>query len=103
MTLRTVVLLALVGVTACGAPSQPGTGGPPSTLASATRSSVGGSPSVSPSARTNGAALGVLMLTGQGQLGGTTSTKYYLLVISEGGRIVRSATAGIQSAGWHFP
>jgi hypothetical protein len=43
------------------------------------------------------------MLTGQGQLGGTTSTKYYLLVISAGGRIVRSATAGIQSAGWHFP
>jgi len=49
-----------------------------------------------------GAAEGVLMLTGQGQVGGTTSTKYSLSVITSHGRIVRSATAGVQSAGWHL-
>ena len=43
------------------------------------------------------------MLTGQGQLGGTTSTKYGLYVIGADGRIMRSATAAIQSAGWHLP
>lgn len=43
------------------------------------------------------------MLTGQGQLGGTTSTKYFLYVIGADGRILRSASAGIQSAGWHLP
>jgi len=43
------------------------------------------------------------MLTGQGQLGGTTSTKYGLYVIAVDGRIIRSTTAGIQSAGWYLP
>lgn len=43
------------------------------------------------------------MLTGPGQLGGTTSTKYFLYVIGADGRILRSASAGIPSTGWHFP
>jgi hypothetical protein len=47
--------------------------------------------------------MGVLMLVGQGQLGGTTGTRYSLFVIGEDGYIVRSLTAGIQSAGWHLP
>lgn len=43
------------------------------------------------------------MLTGQGQLGGTTTTKYSLYVITGAGQILRSVTAGIQSAGWFLP
>jgi hypothetical protein len=43
------------------------------------------------------------MLVSAGQLGGTTSTQYHLYVIGDNGQIVRSASAGIQSAGWHMP
>jgi hypothetical protein len=58
---------------------------------------------VSPSSQSTGTAEGVLMLTGQGQLGGTTSAKYGLYVVRTDGRVIRSTTAGIQSAGWYLP
>jgi hypothetical protein len=43
------------------------------------------------------------MLTSPGQLGGTTSTRYGLYVVTANGKVVRSVTAGIQSIGWHLP
>ena len=43
------------------------------------------------------------MLTGDGQVGGTTSAKYSLYVIAADGRILRSASASAPSAGSHLP
>lgn len=48
-------------------------------------------------------ASGVLMLTGEGQLGGTTTTEYHVYVIGVDGRILRSATGSVPSVGSHLP
>jgi hypothetical protein len=97
MSVRVVVVLILGLAAACGAASTPRATVNPNTPATAARVDI------SPSTTAGAAAEGVLMFTGQGQLGGTTSTKYSLYVITSDGRTVRSATAGIQSAGWHLP
>jgi hypothetical protein len=97
MDLRRLIILALVLAAACGPTSTPRAVATASGAATSARTEVSASP------QANGPAEGVLMLTGQGQLGGTTSTKYTLYVITADGRIVRSVTAGIQSAGWFLP
>jgi hypothetical protein len=93
MDSRRLIVLALALASACGPTSTPHAAVTPSAATTA----------ASPSQQSSGTAEGVLMLTAQGQLGGTTSTKYGLYVIGLNGRISRSTTAGVQSAGWHLP
>jgi hypothetical protein len=96
MGLRLIVL-AIALASACGPTSTPPAALTPSGAATAARAAASQSP------QSSGTAEGVLMLNGQGQLGGTTSTRYGLYVIGLDGRISRSVTAGIQSAGWYLP
>jgi hypothetical protein len=97
VSLTRFTLFALALLCACGPSSGPLAAATPSSAATGAR--VVASPSSQPSSVTEG----VLMLTGPGQLGSTTTTQYRLYVITVEGRIVRSATAAIQSAGWHLP
>jgi len=97
MDLRRLIVLALALASACGPTPTPRVAVTPSGAATAATAAV------SPSPQSSGTAEGVLLLTGQGQLGATTSTKYGLYVVGADGRIIRSATAGIQSAGSYLP